>query len=81
MRSGPVDDETVEQVATAFGIDRSTIEAAEWVDNGPGFLALLLADTDAVLAAEPSFIDLAIGLVGVQPSGSETAIEVRGFFP
>ncbi len=81
MRSGPVDDETVEQVATAFGIDRSMIEAAEWVDNGPGFLALLLADTDAVLAAEPSFIDLAIGLVGVQPSGSETAIEVRGFFP
>ena len=68
VRTGPVDAETVEQVAAAFGLDRSTIEAAEWVDNGPGFLALLLADADAVLAAEPSFIDLDVGLVGCPPA-------------
>jgi PhzF family phenazine biosynthesis protein len=80
-RSGPADSETVERLAAAFGLDHSAIEAAEWVDNGPGFIALLLAGADAVLAAEPTFIDAPVGLVGFHPPGSATAIEVRGFFP
>jgi PhzF family phenazine biosynthesis protein len=80
-RSGPADSETVERVAAAFGLERSAIAAAEWVDNGPGFVALLLTDADAVLAAEPAFVDAPVGLVGFRPPGSATAIEVRGFFP
>ena len=37
LRSGPADAETVERIAAAFGLERSAIDAAEWVDNGPGF--------------------------------------------
>ena len=81
LRTGPVDEDTVGRVAGAFGIDRPTIQAAEWVDNGPGWLALLLTDAGAVLAAQPSLIDLAVGLVGFHATGSPSAIEVRGFFP
>ena len=81
LRSGPADSETVDRIAAAFGLERSAIDAAEWVDNGPGFVAVLLTDADAVLAVEPAFVDAAVGLVGFHPPGSSTAIEVRGFFP
>jgi PhzF family phenazine biosynthesis protein len=81
LRTGPADEDTVARVASAFSLDRSVIEAAEWVDNGPGWIALLLTDADAVLNAEPTHIDLDVGLVGFHPPGSRTAIEVRGFFP
>ena len=81
LRSGPADSDTVDRIAGAFGLEQSAIEAGEWVDNGPGFVALLLTDADAVLAAEPTFVDAAVGLVGFYPPGSPTAIEVRGFFP
>jgi len=81
VRSGPVDDQVVQDVATAFGIDPADIVAAEWVDNGPGWLALLLTSADAVTDVRPRFIDLDVGLVGPYPPGSPQAIEVRGFFP
>ncbi len=81
LRTGPVDIATIDRVATALGIDSPAIVAAEWVDNGPGWLALLLTDATAVLAAEPTYVDLDVGLVGFHPPGSPAAIEVRGFFP
>jgi predicted PhzF superfamily epimerase YddE/YHI9 len=34
-----------------------------------------------VLAVEPRFADLDIGVVGPHPPGAPEAIEVRGFFP
>ena len=80
-RSGPADQATVDRVAEAFGLEPSAIIAAEWVDNGPGWVALLLADAETVLAVEPSFVDLAVGLIGFRPAGSDTAIEVRGVLP
>jgi predicted PhzF superfamily epimerase YddE/YHI9 len=55
--------------------------AVEWVDNGPGWVAALLADADAVLAARPSYAELDLGLVGLHPAGGPAAIEVRAFFP
>jgi PhzF family phenazine biosynthesis protein len=80
-RSGPVDEHELERIATAFGIDRAAILEAEWADNGPPWIALLLQDADAVLALKPGFIDLDIGVVGPLPDGSPEAFEVRAFFP
>ena len=57
------------------------IVEAQWVDNGPGWVAVLLESADAVLALEPSFTELDIGVVGPHPEGSPEAFEVRGFFP
>jgi PhzF family phenazine biosynthesis protein len=81
IRSGPVDEPLVEHIADVLGIDRAAIVDAEWADNGPPWIALLLADSDAVLALEPGFIELDIGVAGPRPDGSQEAFEVRTFFP
>ena len=81
LRSGPVEEPLVEHVASVLGIDRAEILDAEWADNGPGWVAVLLASADAVLALRPGFVDLEVGVVGPHPPGSPQAFEVRAFFP
>ena len=54
---------------------------AAWADNGPGWVALLLRDADAVLAVVPGAVPLDVGLVGFYPPGSEAAIELRALYP
>jgi PhzF family phenazine biosynthesis protein len=81
VRSGPVEEPVVDQIASALRIDRAAIVDAQWADNGPGWVAVLLESTDAVLAVEPVFADLDLGLVGPHPDGSPEAFEVRAFFP
>jgi PhzF family phenazine biosynthesis protein len=81
IRSGPVDEPLVQQLAETLGIDRDAIVDAQWVDNGPGWVAVLLADAAAVLAIAPRYTDLDVGLVGPHPAGGESAFEVRAFFP
>jgi PhzF family phenazine biosynthesis protein len=44
-------------------------------------VAVLLESADAVLALEPGFVDLDLGVVGPYPEGSPQAFEVRAFFP
>jgi len=80
VRSGPVEEELVERLASVLGIGRGEIVDAQWADNGPGWIAVLLADAEAVLAVTPAFAELDVGVVGPR-SGGEAAWEVRGFFP
>lgn len=86
VRSGPVDEARVAEFAGVLGIGREEIVDVRWVDNGPGWVGILLADADAVLAVEPDFgrysgeDELDIGLVGLYPEGSECAVEVRALF-
>jgi PhzF family phenazine biosynthesis protein len=81
LRSGPVDEPTVRHIASVLGIDRAEILDAEWVDNGPGWVGVLLGSADAVLALRPGLVDLDVGVVGPYPEGSPRAFEVRAFFP
>ena len=82
LRSGPVDETLVARVAGILGIDRGDVIDSQWVDNGPGWIAVRLADADAVLAVSPGFVEeLDIGVVGLYPPGSPFAYEVRAFFP
>jgi PhzF family phenazine biosynthesis protein len=81
IRSGDVEDELVTRIAGMLGIHREEILDSQWVDNGPGWVAVLLRDADAVLALRPGFVDLDLGVIGPCPEGSETAFEVRAFFP
>lgn len=80
-RSGPVEEETVAEIAAAFGLAREEIAEAQWVANGPPWIALLLESAERVLAVEPGFVDLDVGLVGFHGPGGPGAIELRGFFP
>jgi PhzF family phenazine biosynthesis protein len=81
VRSGPVEEDLVQHLAAVLNIERDDIEDAQWVDNGPGWVAVLLGSAEAVLALRPGAVELFVGAVGPYPAGSPHAFEVRAFFP
>jgi PhzF family phenazine biosynthesis protein len=81
LRSGPVEESLVERIAGVLGIERSAVVDSQWVDNGPGWVAVLLASAEEVLAVRPGYAELDLGLVGPYEEGEEAAFEVRAFFP
>ncbi len=81
IRSGPVDPDELAHVAATINLDADAIVAAEWADNGPGWIAILLDSAAAVLAVTPGLVDHEVGLVGPHPPGSPEAFELRAFFP
>jgi PhzF family phenazine biosynthesis protein len=82
VRSGPVDGADLHHVAEVLGLRLDEIVDAQWVDNGPGWVAVLLADATAVRDVHlPGPMDLDVGVVGPYPPGSPAAFEVRAFFP
>ena len=81
LRSGPVEDPVTDHVARALNISRADIAEIAWADNGPGWVAVLLASADAVLALRPGTVDMDIGVAGPYPDGSPEALEVRAFTP
>jgi PhzF family phenazine biosynthesis protein len=81
VRSGEVDEATLEHIADVLRLPRAAFVAGQWVDNGPGWVAVLLSSAAEVLAIEPAFVDLDLGVIGPYPAGSATAFEVRAFFP
>ncbi len=80
VRSGPVDEEELAHVAATVNIDPAAIVAAQWADNGPGWVAILLESAEAVLAVRPGLVDHDVGLVGPYPAGAPEAFELRAFF-
>lgn len=83
VRSGPVDDDKIDEVASVLRIARNDIVDIQWADNGPGWIGVLLASADAVLGLEPATSHEAridIGVVGPYPQGQEFAFELRAFF-
>ena len=82
IRSGAVDEAEIAEVAAFLGIERSAIVDTQWVDNGPGWVAVLLASAEAVLAIDPPATAsrrFDVGVVGPHSSG-EAAYEVRAMF-
>lgn len=85
-REGPVDPADVPGLAHVLGIEPSSIVDTAWVDNGPGWVGVLLGDAQEVLELQPDFSrhsgeeSLDIGVAGFHPAGSETLYEVRAFF-
>jgi PhzF family phenazine biosynthesis protein len=84
VRSGPVEPDLVTDVIEAMDVDPSDVEDSQWVDNGPGWMAVLLRSADAVRAAHPRRLPVKVGLVGLvgtEPPGAAADVEVRAFFP
>lgn len=82
LRWGPVDEADLERVAVALAIGRDEILDATWCDNGPGWMAVRLANATRVLevAIGPS-LHVDLGIVGLYPTGSAAALEVRAAWP
>lgn len=83
LRGGAPTEAEIVEVADVLRIDRAAIRDAQWADNGPGWIAVLLESAEAVLAIEPArhhprHID--IGIVGPHAPGSDVAFEVRAIF-
>ncbi len=84
IRSGPVDSATLAHISRALRIGPDAIQASNWVDNGPGWVAVMLESRDAVLALKPDFaamLPLEVGVVGRCPPGHDAQFEVRAFIP
>ena len=81
VRGGPVEEPVAERVTRSLNIARSDIVDIAWADNGPGWVAVLLASAEAVLAVRPGAVDMDIGVAGPYPDGSPAALEVRAFSP
>jgi len=84
LRSGPVDDETLHLVYTALKVPPETVQHANWIDNGPGWLGLVLQSADQVLSLRPNFAalgDLIVGVMGPYGDGGPADYEVRAFVP
>lgn len=85
-RSGEVEPELLGRIAQALGVSADAIVRAQWVDNGPGWVAVMLRSRSELLGLR---IDAA-ALQGNQPLGvvapcdkakdeTDADFEVRGF--
>lgn len=83
IRSGPVAPDDLAHAVRGLGLRADQVVDAAWADNGPGWLAVLLADAATVLGLQPdpsAFGPLTdVGVVGPHPAGSEAAFELRAF--
>ena len=80
QRTGPIALSDLVDIARTLRISVADIVDGQWVDNGPGWLVVMLADAARVLELEPDLASLdrfKIGVVGMYPVGSPAMCEVR----
>jgi PhzF family phenazine biosynthesis protein len=85
LRTGAVEERLLGQIASGLRIHRSSIKASQWIDNGPGWVAVLLGSRADVLALRPDYAtlgNLKLGVVApwdAAKDGRNAAFEVRAF--
>jgi PhzF family phenazine biosynthesis protein len=81
-RSGLLEPALRTQIAAALHIADTDIVQHQWVDNGPGWCAVLLRSAAQVLALRPDWSRMAglkLGVVAPHEPGRQAAFEVRAF--
>ncbi|WP_338490457.1 PhzF family phenazine biosynthesis protein [Pseudomonas trivialis] len=81
LRSGEVEASLLERVRLGLGLAPGAILRSQWVDNGAGWLAVMLADRQSVLDLQPDYaqlLGLAVGVIAPNDVG-DTQFEVRAF--
>ncbi|MEO7245454.1 MAG: PhzF family phenazine biosynthesis protein [Rubrivivax sp.] len=79
-RTGPLAPALRTHIERALGLAPEEVQAHQWVDNGPGWCAVLLPSAARVLAVRPDWAALdalKLGVVGPHPAGHAQAFEVR----
>jgi PhzF family phenazine biosynthesis protein len=85
LRAGSVEAPVLARVCQGLGLSAEDVMRSQWVDNGAGWLALMLADRDQVLGLQPDYaqlLGLAVGVIApCDPARDavDTQFEVRGF--
>ena len=83
-RTGPLEPELLARIVKCLGVAEADVLHHQWVDNGPGWCAVMLRSAEQVLALQPDWAglgDVKLGVVGVQAAGEDTLFEVRAFVP
>jgi len=83
IRTGAVEEAAIVEAARFLGIARDDIQDAQWVDNGPGWMAVMLQSAEAVLALDPMRAyerRIEIGVVGAHAPGGDADYEIRALF-
>ncbi len=65
VRSGPVAPDLLARIAQSLGVAPQAITASQWVDNGPGWVGVMLGSRAQLLALRPDFAHLAGVQLGV----------------
>ncbi|CUR60323.1 Putative phenazine biosynthesis protein (fragment) [metagenome] len=79
-----MDESDLARALAALHLSSDELVASAWIDNGPGWMGLVLRDAAAVLALQPDFAafgDLDVGVIGAHPEGGPADYEVRAFVP
>ena len=81
-RTGPLEAELLARIETGLGLAAGEVLQHQWVDNGPGWCAVLLPSADHVRALRPDWPALGalrVGVVGAHPPGADAQFELRAF--
>ncbi|MCB8879044.1 PhzF family phenazine biosynthesis protein [Acidisoma cellulosilytica] len=83
LRFGPPSEAEIAEIADFLNIGRDAIVEAAWIDNGPGWIGIMLGSAGEVLALQPKrhhARSIEVGVVGPHSIGQEAAFEVRALF-
>jgi PhzF family phenazine biosynthesis protein len=82
-RSGTVEPAVLAQIAHGLRVAPAAIRASQWVDNGPGWVAVMLGSRAELLAVEPDYAALQGLELGVVAPwvGGDAQFEVRALIP
>jgi len=81
-RTGALEPDVLAKITQALGIPSAEIVHHQWVDNGPGWCAVMLRSAQQVLSLKPDWAllrPLKLGVVGPHDAGHVSAFEVRAF--
>jgi PhzF family phenazine biosynthesis protein len=83
-RTGLLDAATLRQIELALALQAGDVLHHQWVDNGPGWCAVMLRTAAQVLALKPNFAALGalkLGVIAPHLPGADAQFEVRAFVP
>lgn len=81
-RTGALEPDVLAKITNGLSLRPSDIVHHQWVDNGPGWCAVMLGSSRHVLSLKPDWTALAplnLGVVGPHDSDHDAAFEVRAF--
>jgi PhzF family phenazine biosynthesis protein len=89
IKSGPLNDELIDEISDVLNIERRDIVDHQWLDNGPGWMGIMLENAEAVRAVKPKGswhrrVDIGIvgkvGIIGAEQDAADTQWELRAIF-
>jgi len=81
VRSGPIDPTLLDGVLDGLGLTSDMIRDAAWVDNGPGWIGLLVDSIETLASIRLGALEHPVGVVALGEEVDLATYEVRGFFP